>query len=110
MIAAAGIAFQDPYRQDVWAPLTVVIVNNRGYGAMRAFSQVLGVRNPPGIELPDLDFVQLAAGLGCPGRRISRPDELKDALREACATTGPCLVEVDVDPQIPHLYDKAAKT
>jgi benzoylformate decarboxylase len=74
---------------------------------MRAFSQVLGVRNPPGIDLPDLDFIQLAAGLGCPGRRISRPDELKEALREACAATGPRLVEVDVDRQIPHLYDKA---
>jgi benzoylformate decarboxylase len=128
--AAVGFALADPSRrvvcvvgdgssmysfQALWtaaqhrAPLTVVIVNNRGYGAMRAFSQVLGVRNPPGIDLPDLDFVQLAAGLGCPGRRISRPDELKDALREACATTGPCLVEVDVDPRIPHLYDKAAK-
>jgi benzoylformate decarboxylase len=128
--AAVGFALADPSRrvvcvvgdgsamyslQGLWtaaqhrAPLTVVIVNNRGYGAMRAFSQVLGVRNPPGIDLPDLDFVHLAAGLGCPGCRVSQPDELKVALREACATTGPCLVEVDVDPRIPHLYDTAVK-
>lgn len=129
--AAVGFALADPSRrvvcvvgdgssmysfQGLWtaaqhrAPLTVVVINNRGYGAMRAFSQVLGVRNPPGIDLPDLDFVQLAAGLGCPARRVSQPDELKAALRDACAATGPYLLEVEVDPQIPHLYDKAAKT
>jgi benzoylformate decarboxylase len=125
--ASVGFALADPSRrvicvvgdgsamysfQGLWTaaqhrlPLTVVLVNNRGYGAMRAFSQVLGVRNPPGIDLPDLDFVKLAAGLGCPGRRVSRPEELKDALRQACSATGPWLAEVDVDPQIPHLYDR----
>ena len=29
-------------------PLTVVVINNSGYGAMRSFSQVMQVRNVPG--------------------------------------------------------------
>ena len=33
-------------------PLTVVVINNSGYGAMRSFSQVMQVRNVPGLELP----------------------------------------------------------
>ncbi|HTK36519.1 MAG TPA: benzoylformate decarboxylase [Caulobacteraceae bacterium] len=100
--------------QSVWTaaqhglPITIVLVNNGGYGAMRAFSEVLGVRSPPGIDLPGMDYVQLAAALGCPGRRISRGDDLKDALREACAARGPWLIEVEVDPKIAHLYDKQA--
>ncbi len=49
-----------------------------------AFSQVLGAQNPPGLDLPGLDFVQLAAALGCPGVRVSHADELKDALQQAC--------------------------
>jgi len=33
-------------------PLTVVVINNAGYGAMRSFSQVMQVRNVPGLDLP----------------------------------------------------------
>src|SRR4051794_5519589 len=43
-------------------PLTVVVVNNSGYGAMRSFSQVMQVRNVPGLDLPGIDFVKLAQG------------------------------------------------
>ncbi len=127
---AVGFALADPSRrvvclvgdgsamysfQSIWTaaqhrlPITVVVVNNRGYGAMRAFSQVLGAQNPPGIDLPGLDFVQLAAALGCPGVRVSRAGDLRDALQQACTVPGPRLVEVEVDPQIPHLYDRAAE-
>ena len=41
-------------------PLTVVVINNSGYGAMRSFSQVMQVRNVPGLELPGIDFVKIA--------------------------------------------------
>jgi len=46
-------------------PLTVVVINNSGYGAMRSFSQVMQVRNVPGLDLPDIDFVKIAEGMGC---------------------------------------------
>ena len=44
-------------------PLTVIVINNAGYGAMRSFSQVMQVRNVPGLELPGIDFVKLAEGM-----------------------------------------------
>src|SRR5260370_17508871 len=50
--------------------LTVVVLNNSGYGAMRSFSQVMQVRNVPGLELPDIDFVKLAEGMGCAAIRV----------------------------------------
>ena len=46
-------------------PLTVVVINNAGYGAMRSFSQVMQVRHVPGLDLPGLDFVRIAEGMGC---------------------------------------------
>ena len=52
-------------------PLTVVVINNSGYGAMRSFSQVMQVRNVPGLELPGIDFVKLAEGMGCHAVRVS---------------------------------------
>ena len=44
-------------------PLTVVVINNAGYGAMRSFSQVMQLRNVPGLELPGIDVVKIAQGL-----------------------------------------------
>ncbi|WP_236020048.1 benzoylformate decarboxylase [Sabulicella rubraurantiaca] len=88
-------------------PLAVVVINNEGYGAMRSFGQVLQVRDVPGIDLPGLDFASLARAMGCPGRRVTRAEELDDALAEALAADGPMLVEVVVDAAVPTLYHKA---
>src|SRR5205814_5437050 len=62
-------------------PLTVVVINNSGYGAMRSFSQVMQVRNVPGLDLPDLDFVKIAEGMGCHDVRGSTASELAPALK-----------------------------
>ncbi len=86
-------------------PLSVIVINNGGYGAMRAFSQVMQVRSPPGIDLPGLDFVHLAAGMGCRGRKVTRAAELAPALARSFASAGPDLLEIVVDPAIPKLYD-----
>ncbi len=50
-------------------PLTVVVINNAGYGAMRSFSEVMQVRNVPGLDLPGLDFVKIAQGMSCDAAR-----------------------------------------
>ena len=85
-------------------PMTVVVINNSGYGAMRSFSQVMQVRNVPGLELPGLDFVKLAEGMGCDAVRVSRSAELPAALARGLAHDGPSLVEVMVDSAVPLLY------
>ncbi|WP_410051339.1 benzoylformate decarboxylase [Bradyrhizobium sp. SZCCHNR1051] len=85
-------------------PLTVVVINNSGYGAMRSFSQVMQVRNVPGLELPGLDFVKLAEGMGCDAVRVSHAAELASALTRALAHAGTSLVEVMVDAAVPLLY------
>ena len=85
-------------------PLTVVVINNSGYGAMRSFSQVMQVRNVPGLELPGIDFVQLAQGLGCDAVRVSHPEQLAPALKRGLALDGVSLIEVIVDTAVPLLY------
>ncbi|MGJ5199958.1 benzoylformate decarboxylase [Bradyrhizobium sp. HKCCYLRH1030] len=85
-------------------PLTVVVINNSGYGAMRSFSQVMQVRNVPGLELPGLDFVKLADGMGCDAVRVNHAADLAGALTRALAHAGTSLVEVMVDAAVPLLY------
>jgi len=85
-------------------PITVVVINNYGYGAMRSFSQVMQVRNVPGLDLPGLDFVKLAEGMGCDAVRVSRSADLPAALARSLSHDGTSLVEVMVDSAVPLLY------
>ncbi len=85
-------------------PLTIVVVNNAGYGAMRSFSQVMQVRKVPGLELPGIDFVGIAQGLGCDAVRVSRAAELIPALQRGLTHGGTSLIEVMVDSAVPLLY------
>ncbi len=85
-------------------PLTVVVINNAGYGAMRSFSQVMQVRNVPGLDLPGIDFVKIAEGMGCDAVRVSKSSELAPALKRGLAHDGTSLIEVMVDSAVPLLY------
>ncbi|WP_076866038.1 benzoylformate decarboxylase [Bradyrhizobium mercantei] len=85
-------------------PVTFVVMNNSGYGAMRAFSQIMQAHRPPGIDLPGIDFVALSKGLGCPGERVAQVEHLDSVLRDALAATGPALVDVIVDAATVDLF------
>jgi benzoylformate decarboxylase len=85
-------------------PLTVMVINNEGYGAMRAFSQVMQVRNVPGLDMPGLDFAKIAEGMGCMALRVTKSSELADALKRGLAHQGTSLIEVMVDSAVQVLY------
>jgi benzoylformate decarboxylase len=78
-------------------PLTVVVVNNGGYYALKHLARLF---NAPavGSDIPGLDLVMLAEAQGVPGVRVTRAAELADALEDALRTDGPSLVDVIVDP------------
>ena len=116
--AAVGIALANPKRrtiaiigdgsslyaiQALWtavqfrAPLSVVIVNNGGYEALRTFGDLFGIA-PVGVDIPGIDFIALARGQGCDAVRVEQPDQLEPALREALAHNGPMLADVLVAP------------
>lgn len=80
-------------------PIAFVILKNRRYAALQDFASVFGYApSDPvaGTELPDLDFVALAAGQGVQGVRVARADDLKAALAEALQADAPRLVEIEV--------------
>ena len=84
--------------------LTVVVLNNGGYGALRSFSTLLDVANPPGVDLPNLDIVSIARGFGCTAGRIDSADGLIDRLRTAIASEHPTVLDVTVEAAVPALY------
>ncbi len=81
-------------------PITYVICNNGSYRIikerLRAFH---GSNRFIGMDLKDpaIDFVKLAQSMGVNAKRISDPDEVDPAIREATSKSGPTLLDVIVD-------------
>jgi benzoylformate decarboxylase len=81
-------------------PITYVILNNRRYAALQDFAPVFGFADGDvvqGTELPDIDFVALAKGLGCAGARVAESGELRGALSCALRADAPMVLEVEVE-------------
>ena len=87
-------------------PIVVVVLSNRAYRQVRMMrGRMMGesAGEPLGTSLspPDIDFSSIAAGLGIPARRVTRPGELRDALAEAVRSGQPRLLDVVVDASLP---------
>ena len=79
--------------------ISFLILKNRRYAALQEFATSFGFAAGvalPGCDLPDLDFLALAAGQGCPSLRVRSTEELVAHLQQALACDGPMLVEIDV--------------
>jgi thiamine pyrophosphate-dependent acetolactate synthase large subunit-like protein len=85
-------------------PITYVIVNNEGYGAMRSFAELQGSRNTVDFSIPGVDFCALGAAFGLHTRRVAAPAELVPALRETFDVAGPSLLDVVVDAGARKLF------
>jgi benzoylformate decarboxylase len=63
---------------------------------LRGFVAQLGVTGTPGLDLPGLDAVQLAAGYGLPAAHVAWGADLVAELAKVSATSGPRLIEVPI--------------
>jgi benzoylformate decarboxylase len=77
-------------------PMTFIIINNGRYEALRQFGARLGNARPVGVELPAIDFVELARAQGCEALRVDSAADLTPALRAALMAGGPMLLDVRV--------------
>ena len=83
-----------------------VILSNREYRILKHNVEVYRERfdvpsnNPyPHMDLssPEMDFSQMATGMGVPGVQISRPEEIEAAVQKALASPGPYLIDIVVE-------------
>ncbi len=82
----------------------VVVINNRGYSILKGFRDALGIPDTvPGLDLPDIDVVRVAEGLGVTGETVERPEALKETVERGLNSNRPHLLNVIVDPAVPKL-------
>ncbi|WP_374447938.1 acetolactate synthase large subunit [Stella sp.] len=77
-----------------------VIFSNRSYAILRGELHNVGAHNPGrkaidmlSLDRPDLNWVDMARGMGVPGSRAETAEEFNEQLARAIATPGPYLIE-----------------
>ena len=80
-------------------PITYVIANNRGYRIIK--ERLVSFRKTDkftGMDIrePEIDFVQLAHSCGLGARRVTDPQDIAPALREAYSSGKPNLIDMRV--------------
>jgi acetolactate synthase-1/2/3 large subunit len=82
------------------ADVTVVLLNNRSYAILNIELERVGAVTPNAKTLsmldlsnPDMNFAEIAAGLGVRATQARSSAEFQAQFREAMATPGPCLIE-----------------
>jgi 3D-(3,5/4)-trihydroxycyclohexane-1,2-dione acylhydrolase (decyclizing) len=87
------------------AKLTIVILDNRGYGCINRLQMATGGANFNNLlkdarheVLPEIDFAAHAASLGAVARKVQSVADLETALGEARREKGPAVVVIETDP------------
>jgi benzoylformate decarboxylase len=75
-------------------PVIIVILKNGTYGALRWFAGVLGVGEVPGMDVPGIDFSQIARGYGVNATSVNTVEDFSAAFKSALASRRPALIEV----------------
>ncbi|MFG2279748.1 thiamine pyrophosphate-dependent enzyme [Streptomyces asoensis] len=78
-------------------PVKLVVFDNRRLGMVKLEQEQAGLPEF-GTVLDNPDFAAVARAMGIPGIRVTDPERLEDAVREAFAAPGPVLLDVLTNP------------
>ena len=75
----------------------IILLDNNFLGMVRQWQQLFFDRRYSSVALKNPDFIKIAEGFGVPGRKIDKPEELKEAVAEMIAHEGPYLLHITVE-------------
>lgn len=79
-------------------PIIQVVLNNHVLGMVRQWQTLFYEKRYSNTILRDqVDFVKLAEAMGAKARRITRPEEVEPAIREAMACGEPVVLDCQID-------------
>lgn len=94
-------------------PIVYLVLNNGGYGILKSFAAFQRTPGVPGLDLPGLDLVQIAHGLGARASRVTEPHallpEMRGAFALAAAERIPVLLDVATDREVKNLFGPPAE-
>ena len=113
VVAVGDGAFQFGGPQPLWsfaryrAPVTVIVMNNRGYNSQRSGALSIGGKQfQMGLDMayylgdPDMDFAKMALSYGVEGETVAEPSSFRPAMERAKRATAegrPYLLDVHTE-------------
>ena len=79
-------------------PVKICIINNGYLGMVRQWQERLYNKNYSETLISGPDFVKLAEAYGATGMRVTKEEEIEDALKKAVETEGPVIIDFIVEP------------
>jgi acetolactate synthase-1/2/3 large subunit len=77
-------------------PVVICLFNDRGYGVLRGIEARQFDGRNFGVDLTTPDFPALAKSMGVRATQVASPAEFEPAFREAIASGGPVLLDIDL--------------
>lgn len=75
------------------ANVKIAIMNNGFLGMVRQWQEFFFEKRYSGVHMKSPDFIKLADAHGVPARRVTKPEEVKEAIEWARKTEGPVVLE-----------------
>jgi acetolactate synthase-1/2/3 large subunit len=80
-------------------PVKSIVLNNSFLGMVRQWQDLFFDQRFSYTEMTNPDFVRIVEGFGIKARRVSKREELNDAIKEMLAYPGAYFLEVDVETE-----------
>ena len=79
-------------------PVKIAIFNNGYLGMVRQWQELFFQNHLKEVPIPGPDYVKLAGAYGIPSVRVTEPEDVLPAMRQAQAHDGPYIIEFVVEP------------
>ena len=77
----------------------ILLLDNTFLGMVRQWQQLFFDRRYSSVHLENPDFIKIADGFGVTGKKITKPEEVDDAIAEMLAYDGPYLLHIMVEKE-----------
>jgi acetolactate synthase-1/2/3 large subunit len=81
-------------------PIIVIIANDKAWGMIKGGQKLVYQERYCGVDLSDARYDKLAESLGCYGERVTKPAQIKPALKRAVNSGLPAVLDVVVDAEV----------
>ncbi len=89
------------------AGVLFLVLNNRAYNILKSFTMAFypgTEKSVQGLDVPHLDLVAIAQGMGISAERVETPEQVESAIPRALQSNQPTLLDVWIDPTVPSLF------
>ncbi|MFX1587982.1 MAG: thiamine pyrophosphate-binding protein [Promethearchaeota archaeon] len=77
-------------------PIIIIIGNNCAWGMLKTYQKNNLKKRYCDVDLPSINYAELAKGFGCYGEKVEKPEDIKPALKRAIESKKPAVIDVSI--------------